>query len=407
MNKQPLAVLHVLGSLEPGGVETWLLDLLNHLDSRRWRFDFCTLGMHTGRYTSRVQSRGARVIPCPFQSRKSVFSLARFAAGLHGVLRRGAYDIVHSHVHHFSAVVLAVAEAAGTPVRIAHSHNTQDGAEDCWLRNLYRAGAIRLLAKTATVRLACSADAGKAFFADPNSPPNSGVKILRYGLSGHWDSGEGPRAAGACLRRELGIGSGEKVVGMVGRFDRQKNHQFLLKVAAEMRRRDPRIRWLLVGGGPLLPLIEEEARRMGVQDCLRFCGVREDVRHLMFEVMDALILPSLHEGLPLALLEAQAAGLRALVSSRVTPEAAVVDGAVELLPLEAGPAAWAGRVQACLELPKIPRASAWQQIAAAGFTLEQSLQGLLHIYRSALSEAAAQNVRPACSRSQMMASRNR
>ncbi len=407
MNRQPLAVLHVLGSLERGGVETWLLDLLDHLDSRCWRFDFCTLGMHTGRYTQRVRSRGGRVIPCPLGSRKTVFSLARFAARLHRILRRGAYVVVHSHVHQFSAVVLAVAKAAGTPVRIAHSHNTQDGVEDSWLRNFYRGAAIRLLAKTATACLACSVDASKAFFPNADSPPNFPVKILRYGLSDAWHLGGGePRAAGALRRREFGIGDDEKVVRMVGRFDRQKNHEFLLDVAAEIRRSDPRIRWLLVGGGPLLPQIEEKARRMGIQDCVRFCGVREDVPHLMFEVMDALILPSLHEGLPLVLLEAQAAGLRALVSSQVTPEAAVVNGAVELLPLEAGPAAWARRIQACLGLPKIPRAAAWKEIAAAGFTVEQSLRDLLDIYGSALGEAVAQDVQPVCTSSRRIADRN-
>src|SRR3989442_3041029 len=101
----------------------------------------------------------------------------------------------------------------------------------------------------------------------------------------------------------------------------------------------------------------------------------------MAGAMDLLLLPSLHEGLPLVLLEAQAAGLRSIASSRVTREAAVVSGAVDFLPLEAGPAYWAERIAASVDRGRLPAAEAAEQLESAGFTIEQSLQQLLDVYR--------------------------
>ncbi len=360
-------VLHVLGALERGGVETWLMDLASRLDGSSWRFDFCTLAREPGRYTARVEALGARVWSCPRGP--------GFAARLRRILREGRYAIVHSHVHHFSAAVLAVAQAAGTPVRIAHSHNTADGRRSTLARCIYRAAARRLLARVATLRLACSADAAGALFG---APAGARVRIVPYGTAV-------PAGAGSPdLRRALGLGAAP-VAGHAGRFDPQKNHAFLLEVALRLQRRRPDVRWLLAGDGPLRPAVAARARELGLQDVMVFCGLRDDVPALMASAMDAFVLPSRHEGLPVALLEAQAAGLPSLVSTAVPLEAAAVQEAVEFLPLAAGPEVWAARLAACLSRGRAPRARASAELAAAGYTIEASLERLLAVYREVLA----------------------
>ena len=362
----PARILHVLGALDRGGVETWLMDLAARLDPARWRFDFCTLARDPGRYAGRMEALGTRVWRCPRGK--------GFCGRLHRILREGGYPVVHSHVHHYSAVVLAVAQAAGTPVRIAHSHNTADGRRSTLPRRLYRTTAQGLLGRVATIRLACSGAAAEGLFG---TAPGRLAQIVPYGTPG-------PAAAALHdLRRALGLGE-EPVVGHVGRFYAQKNHAFLLDVALHLQPLRPQVRFLLAGDGPLRRPIEDRARGLGLSGAVVFCGLREDVPALMASAMDAFLLPSHHEGLPVALLEAQAAGLPSLVSTAVPPEAAVVAEAVEFLPLAAGPGAWAARLAACLTRGRVPRDRAAAQLAAAGCTIESSLDRLLSVYREAL-----------------------
>ena len=400
MSAAPIPVLHVLGSLERGGVETWLLDLLHHLDWSHWRFDFCTLGPCCGRYAELARSRGSRVLACPLGEPRNLERAGVFLRRLHRLLRSGRYAVVHSHVHYFSAVVLSVARAAGVPVRVAHSHNSRDGQPDTWPRRLYRAASARLLAAASSWQLGCSVDAAEALFktshrtaARPGWRSHPPVDVLHYGLRDSFHSKPAPGdGAPAALRLELGLGGAAAVIGHVGRFERQKNHEFLLNVAAWTVCLDPAIRWLLVGEGCRKAEIEERANRMGLGGVVHFCGRREDVPALMTQAMDAFVLPSRHEGLPLALLEAQAAGLPSLVSSRITREAAVVQGAVEFLPLEAGAAIWAQQALSVLKRGRISRDIACRQMETGGFTAQRSLEGLLAIYRSALDSCRLRRV---------------
>jgi glycosyltransferase involved in cell wall biosynthesis len=357
----------VLGSLERGGVETWLMELAARLDQGRWRFDFCLLGRSPGRYALRGEALGCRVRHLPRGP--------GFAGRFYGLLRRERYDIIHSHVHGFSAAILALAWAAGAAVRIAHSHNTADGRPDTWPRRLYRAAARRGLAVVATHRLACSAPAARALFG------REGAGIVPYGVAT-----EAP-AAGGGWRERFGL-NGAPVVGHVGRFEEQKNHEFLLEVAQRLAERRPEVRWLLVGEGPRRREIEFRARLLGLGGTMRFAGLREDVPALLREAMDVFVLPSRYEGLPVALLEAQAAGLPAVVSASVPREAAALPEAVEFLPLSAGPEAWAERLSARLGAARRPAGEAAARLAAAGLTIEQSLAALLRIYESALCTSA-------------------
>ncbi|HYM10895.1 MAG TPA: glycosyltransferase [Bryobacterales bacterium] len=376
----------MLGSLDRGGVETWLLDLLTRLDRAEWQFDFSTLGPTCGRYAAVARARGCQVIPCPLGGLSGVSS---FAWRLYRILRRGGYQLVHSHVHHFSGLVLAVARAAGVPGRVAHSHNTHDGEGAGWRRRLYRTAAGVALGSTATLDLACSSEAARGLFGF-RPAGDCPVHIVPYGLGEAFTAGAedgNPHHDGA-LRRSLGLAEGTVVAGHVGRFERQKNHDFLLRVAAAAKSARPPLRWLLVGDGARRPEMERQAAGLGLDGLVVFCGRREDVSRLMWEAMDVFVLPSLHEGLPLVLLEAQAAGLRSLVSAVVTREAVVMPDAVEYLPLAASPDAWAERLAALAARGRSSASEARRRLAARGFTIEASLAALLGAYSAALERPA-------------------
>jgi glycosyltransferase involved in cell wall biosynthesis len=248
------------------------------------------------------------------------------------------YDVVHSHVHAYSGFVLSVAALAGAPVRIVHSHldSREQERRPSPLRRAYLHAMHRLIRRHATAGFAASLEAGKALFGE-----SWGVdprwSVLRCGI----DTSPFEAPARPALRAELGIRSDAFVIGHVGRFAEQKNHPFLLAIAEEMAALEPAAHLLLVGDGPLRKAIERRVGQAGLGDRVTFAGGRRDVAALMVGVMDAFVLPSLFEGLPLVAVEAQAAGLPCLVSDTVSPESSVVDGLFSQESLRAPPKIWA------------------------------------------------------------------
>ena len=135
------------------------------------------------------------------------------------------------------------------------------------------------------------------------------------------------------------------VVGHVGRFSAEKNHAFIVDIARELIHRDPRTMFLLIGDGPLRPSIEAKVAGFSLQDHFVFTGVRSDVPTLMKGAMDAFLFPSLREGLPITLLEAQAAGLKCVISDLISAESDLVPGLIHRESVHNSAAAWARQVE--------------------------------------------------------------
>jgi glycosyltransferase involved in cell wall biosynthesis len=169
----------------------------------------------------------------------------------------------------------------------------------------------------------------------------------------------------------------------VGRFAPQKNHRFLLELASEILKRRPETHFLLIGDGPLRPEIESRARAMGICNNVHFAGIRTDVPHLMRGAMDVLVLPSLWEGLPVTLIEAQASGLRCIVSDTVTNEANILSEQMIQLPLSDGPNRWAAKTVEALGRPRVQDNAALRAIARTDFCIHRSSSFLANVYATA------------------------
>lgn len=364
-------VLHVLGSLDPGGVETWLLELARHGDDSSWAFDFCLLGSEKGAYADELERRGSRIWSCPVRRPEL------FAPRLYRLLRRTHCDIVHSHVHYFSGLVLRVARAAGVPIRIAHSHNSHDGSSRSWPRLIYRGLMKSLLRRSANLGLACSTPAAEALFGAGHQK-NPAVHSAPYGID--LEKVRRLQPDRIRLRNEFGVPAGVPVVGHVGRLEPQKNQDFLLEVAAATATVMPQTRFVIVGEGRLREQLEAKAEQLGLLPQIRFAGQRRDVSELMVGLFDAFLLPSLHEGLPLVALEAQAAGLPLLMSDRVTEEAVVLPQTSCRYELEAGPEHWAVGLRRMLESKRLSPSEACRHLAKKGFGIGTSLKNLTARY---------------------------
>jgi glycosyltransferase involved in cell wall biosynthesis len=372
--RKHLRVLHVLGSMDPGGVETWLLGILKYIDRNSLEFHFCTLGTTAGLYANEIERLGGKVLRCP----KSL-NLWSFHNSFRKLLRDGKYDVVHSHVYFFSGAVLHWAKEEGIPIRIAHSHASRDDRPDNQVRRCYRGLMRSWINRNATCGLAVSRLAAAELFGE-NWETDSRFRLLHCGID--LNAFRGPIDRNA-VREELGLPLDTPIVGHVANFLPAKNHSFVLGVAAQVLRSRPNVHFLLVGDGPLRPGIQERATAMGLSSRMHFVGTRADVPRLMRGAMDLYLFPSTNEGFGLTLVEAQAAGLRCLASDTIPREASCIPGHVEFLPLSAGTEYWADRTISRLEMLGSERISIPTNVARSRISIHHSVRDLLSVYSSA------------------------
>ena len=379
MNTGVVRVLHVVGQMNRGGVETWLVQLLRAADPARLRMDFVTSTASSGAYDADIARLGGAVFPCERPT-----APARYARTFRRVLREhGPYQVVHAHLHHFSGLPLALAARAGVPVRVAHSHldTRRLDAAAALPRRAYLSVMAGALRRWATHGLAASDVAAEALFG-PRWREDPRCSIVRCGLDfspfrAHFD----PRH----VRASLGIAPDALAVGHVGRFDPQKNHAFLVQAFEALARRAPNAMLVLVGAGPLQQAVEADVARRGLAERVVFAGVRPDVPDVL-RALDVFLFPSHHEGLPLAMLEAQAAGLPIVLSDTITREVELLPELVSWRSLRDPPDVWAEAIQAA-----VGRRSRRDPVAVlerSAFSVHRSLAALLEVYAGPAERAA-------------------
>jgi glycosyltransferase involved in cell wall biosynthesis len=244
------------------------------------------------------------------------------------------------------------------------------------MRRAYRMLMRRGILSSATHLLAASGPAAAALFGAGwaglrrASVVYCGVDLTPFGTGD-------PAADRRSARQELGIGSNEIVLGHVGGFRAAKNHSFLAYIAACAARRERRVRMLCVGSGPLEEQVWAQCKELGVRAI--FAGPRDDIPRLL-RAMDVFVFPSLYEGLPLSVVEAQAAGLPCLVSTEVTREVEAVPGSIRWVRLAAGARAWADAALEAAGRPPRPGGGI-ETMRLGPFSVESSFAQMRSIYR--------------------------
>ncbi|MGF1936149.1 MAG: glycosyltransferase family 1 protein [Nostoc sp. ChiQUE02] len=372
VDQHSIRVLHVVAGMNRGGIETWLMYILRHIDRDRFQMDFLVNTAQPSAYDEEIRTLGSKVIPCPHPSQPWLYTL-----NFKRILREyGPYDIVHSHVHHFSGYILRLAQQTGVPIRIAHSHVDSFllEAKAGWSRRLYLSLMERWIALYATEGLACSRKAGEALFGLSDPP----WRVLDCGADlKPFQAVVDP----VTVRAEFGIPKDALVIGHVGRFEQPKNHQFLVDIFAEVAKREPKMYLLLVGNGSLRPDIERKIMQMGLTDRVILAGVRPDVPRLMLGAMDIFLFPSLYEGLGLVLIEAQTAGLPCVFSDVVPEEADVVKPLVRRMSLSEPASAWAEAILAASKTGSgMSQRKAFEIIEQSSFNIHNNVETLEKIY---------------------------
>nr|WP_239541284.1 glycosyltransferase family 1 protein [Pullulanibacillus pueri] len=311
-----------------GGAETLIMNVYRKIDRAKIQFDFLT--SKKGSFDEEIKSLGGKVFRIPYVSdvghRHYIRSLSHF------FLTHKEYQVVHSHLDKMSGFVLKTAKKAGIPFRISHSHNTS--SEGSILAKAYKWYAGRHIFSNASEFFACSEAAAHWLYKRQANK----AKIIKNGVDPHhFHYSEDVRQR---VRERLNILNGTFVIGHVGRFNRQKNHEKIIEIFFEVTKREPQSHLLLIGEGPLKKKMEQMVRTLGLQDHVDFLGVRSDV-HELLQSFDLLLFPSLHEGLPVTLIEAQASRLPCLISEVISDEVDIGAQLISYERLESNAHLWA------------------------------------------------------------------
>lgn len=364
-----IRVLHVVGSLNAGGIETFLMSVYRQIDRSEVQFDFLVSTDERFFYSEEIESIGGEIYPV----RQSRYRPKASHDRLKSFYLENNYKIVHQHAGGLRTLMpLIAARDAGVPTRIIHSHcafteptTRRDYLEEAIHKlNTHRTGV-------ATDKFACSADAASYFGFVRNGEewryvPN-GIDVGRFSFD------EGKRKG---ARAELGLSDSTFLIGNIGRFSPPKNQVFLLRAFASVAKRCPDSKLLLVGVGPLEADIHAEAERLGITDSVIFLKNRSDTERL-YAAMDAFAFPPLYEGLGIVLVEAQANGLPCVISERI-PREAVYGENVATVALEDGAEAWADALLECRAAARSQKGA--ELTRSAGFDISTVAASLQEFY---------------------------
>ena len=367
-----IKILHILGSLNTGGVESWLMHLLRQIDREVFQLDFCCLSGEEGVYAAEAKALGSQVFPIKLTKNLMLFN-QQFAQLLH----EQRYQIVHSHVQHFSGYIVRQAKRNGVPYCIAHSFTDPIKQSRSPIRILYLKLMRRWLKQYINMGLGNAKSSMRSLFGPAwhNQPQHKlmycGVDLQRFRKTADINT----------VRAQWGIPADAPLIGHVGRLTPAKNHRFMLEIAEVIQQIKPETWFLFVGSGDLQAELEALIQKKQLKQIV-FSGVSHDVAPFL-ETMDLFLFPSLWEGLPQSLIEAQAVGLRCLCADTITHEVAIVPDAVEFMSLDKTAAAWAEKSLAMLAVPKLEPQGAWQEVATSPFAIEKSVENLTQIYLKA------------------------
>ena len=350
---EPIRILHIVGAMYPGGMENFIMNLYRNIDRTRFQFDFIVHQQKDNDYTEEIEKLGGRVYLLPRLTRKPFSNLHR----IRRLVRENHYPMVIRHTANaLVAPQLLAAKSAGA-VTVCHSHNETDPQ----LR-LHRMGQ-KLMRRAADIRLACSEKAGRWMYGDQSFEViHNAIDIPRFAYR---------ESKAAKIREEFQL-EGKHAYGNIANFIGSKNHSYLLRIYREIIELDPDAVCFCLGEGDLRPQIEEEIKELHLEGRVILTGIRGDVPDFM-SALDVLVFPSRFEGLPLTLIEAQAAGLPSLISDTITGDVIVTEGIVQQLSIELDPKEWAERA-VLLAKEQSDRTCPYESIAAAGYDIRQLVQ---------------------------------
>lgn len=372
---EKIKVLVVTATMNAGGLENQLMHLLRNADKEKFQIDF-TSKVENSYYRKEIDSLGAKYYVLPEMNKRNILSYFRTMVK---IMKDGKYDVVHSNELFHSGVVLLAAFFAGVKCRIAHCHSIYDlddiTAKRSTIRKIYSSVMRWLVLRFSNVQIGCSTAAGEFLFG------KRAVKKDTYHLL--FNSVDTTEYLENYGKEETGDLCEADWINIlhVGRVYEVKNQLFIAEIAEEFKKRHKNIRILCAGKGnqEYMNKVQEVIESKGLQNHMKMLGVRNDVSVLLRK-SKAFILPSLYEGMPLVLIEAQASGIYCVSADTFSKEVDFGIGSIEWLPLQAGAEKWADAIEAAIEKGRKEKPIVVRAIEEKGFDSRIFTKKLCEIY---------------------------
>ena len=346
-----IRILQIVGTMHPGGMENFIMNLYEKIDREKFQFDFVVHLRKENDHTEQIKKLGGKVYEIPRLTKDPIGSLSM----LYKIVKKNKYQVVIRHTANaLVAPQLLAAKLAGAKT-ICHSHNETDPQ-----MTLHKIGKV-LMKLVADRRLACSKKAGLWMYDKKDFKViNNAINVNKFVYS---------EEKAEKVRKEFGL-QGKHVYGHIANFRESKNHMFLLDVYKEIAKLDDKAVFFCLGEGDLREEIENKIKELNLEDRVILTGIRHDVENFM-SCMDVLIFPSFFEGLPLTLIEAQIAALPAIISDTITKDVIITDGLVTMESIKDKPQVWAKKATELLKDGKVKsRQCQREAIRKAGYDMD-------------------------------------
>ena len=350
---EPRRVLIIGMTPEKGGRETFLMDLYRRIDRSKIQFDFINTNPDKNpAFMDEIQEMGGMILYVPMLRYGPI---AHYRT-LNRIFSEGHYHAVYYNANSFlkNADIFRIAARHHVPLRILHSHNSSDLIRQPLYQKIREHRAKVAIERYVTHYFSCSTEAGKWMFGEqtPFTVINNGIDTERFEYRP--ETREQLRSAHAI--------NNKKIYGTVARIHPEKNPFFLLDVFYEIHRIQPESVFWHIGGGYLEPELREKIAHLGLEDSFLLLGRKDNVEDYL-NAMDLFLLPSIHEGFPITLVEAQTSGLRCLIADTITADVDLT-GNITFLPLSEDPLKWA---ETAIALATYDRNSCRNTIIEKGF----------------------------------------
>lgn len=361
-----IKVLFISQYLNRNGTEAFMMNVFRGVDRSQFMIDFLLYSWEETDYSREVEAAGGHVYRVPSRRQSPILwhhSLKKFFKE-----HASEYQAIHFCGNSLTSIApIYYAYKYGIPVRIVHAHSSSArGWHNRFLHRMKRDYAYRI----ATHHIACSTLAAEWFFGKKQSVIiRNGIDVKRFTFN--FKTREQ-------YRKVMNMTEEEILIGHVGRFTSEKNHTFILDVFVQFVKRCPSAKLMLIGVGPLLEDMKQKVEQMNLREKVLFMGERSDVAELM-QIMDVFLMPSLFEGLPFVLVEAQAAGLPCLISDTINKDIRITDN-VFFQSLSLGAEDWAekmGDITTAFERRKTD-----EIMEAAGYSIQSTLDYIQMVYKN-------------------------
>lgn len=309
--EEPIRILHFVPSMRAAGIENFIMNLYRQIDRSKIQFDFVVHTKEPQVYDSEIEQLGGKIYRLTYKDDKNFFKYIKDLNQLFS--QHPEYRIVHGNMQSMMPVYLHIAKKHKIPVRIAHAHNSD-------YEKSVKGFVLHLLSKftkyESTTNFACSNEAAEYLFSDQKYHfiPNA-IDANKFKFNAN---------SRAKIRKQLNLSDDDILIGHIGRFEKQKNHNRLIEIFRIVHASNPKFKLMLIGSGKLQNQIKRRVEKANLSNSVIFIGEIEKVSDY-YNAMDIFILPSLYEGLPVTLIEAQFANLNCVVSDNITKQAKLTD----------------------------------------------------------------------------------